>query len=180
MVIAVLINDRTNEEHIKRIRAVFADFQQREASRERSWVCWMLARALGRIQDRESIPIFLACLTDEKREFDFGSPLPPNVFLHNAMTPVHRASVAAALGMIGDPVALPGLLAITEDFYNAMDVRDAAAFAIQEIGRRATTAQRASVPAEFVERLKTVAETYPELYTGKMLSKAHAIWASAE
>jgi len=180
MVIAVLVNNRTSEVHRKRIRAVFADFQQRTASRERSWVCFMLARALGRMQDRESIPSFLACLTDEKREFDFGSPPPPNVFLHHAMTPVHRASVAAALGMIGDPISLPALLTITEDFHNAMDVRDAAAFAIQEIGRRATTAQRASVPIDFVQRLKTVAETCPELYTGKTLSKAHAIWAGGE
>jgi len=180
MVIAVLVNDRTSEDHRTRIRAAFADFQQRAASRERSWVCYMLARALGRLQDRESIPIFLACLTDERREFDFGSPSPPNVFLHNAMTPVHRASAAAALGMIGDPIALPVLLAITEDLYNAMDVRDAAAFAIQEIGRRITPEQKANVPADFVQRLKTVAETYPELYTGKTLSKAHEIWANVK
>jgi HEAT repeat protein len=178
MILAVLVNDRTSAEHRQRIREVFADFQQRDASRERSWTCYMLARALGRLKDKESIPIFLSCLTDEKREFDFGSPPPPNVFLHEAMTPVHRASVAAALGMIGDPVALPVLLAITEDFHNAMDVRDAAAFAIQEIGRTLTPEQKTQVPADFVSRLKTVAETYPELYTGKTLSKAHEIWAS--
>jgi len=70
-------------------------------------------------------------------------------------------------------------LAITEDFHNAMDVREAAAFAIQEIGRTLTPEQRASVPADFVQRLKTVAETYPEMYTGKTLSRAHEIWASA-
>ncbi|MCL2710722.1 MAG: HEAT repeat domain-containing protein [Planctomycetaceae bacterium] len=180
MIIAVLVNDRTSAEHLQQIRDVFADFQKRDASRERSWTCYMLARALGRLKDRESIPIFLTCLTDEKREFDFGSAPPPNVFLHNAMTPVHRASVAAALGMIGDPVALPVLLAIMEDFHNAMDVRDAAAFAIQEIGRKITPEQGAAVPADFVQRLKTVAETYPEMYTGKTLSKAYEIWANVK
>jgi len=177
-VIAVLVNDRTSAEHRLRIREAFANFQQREASRERSWTCYMLARALGRLKDKESIPIFLSCLTDEKREFDFGSDPPPNIFLNNAMTPVHRASVAAALGMIGDPATLPVLLAVTEDFYNMMDVRDAAAFAIQEIGRKITPEKKAEVPKDFVQRLKTLAKTYPESYTGKTLSKAHEIWAN--
>jgi len=176
MVIAVLVHDGTSEEHRQRIRAAFADFQKRDASRERSWTCYMLARALGRLKDKESIPMFLACLTDEKREFDFGSAPPPNVFLNEAMTPVHRASVAAALGMIGEPVALPVLLAITEDFHNMMDVREAAAFAIQEIGRKITPEQKATVPEDFVPRLKTLSATYPELYTGKTLSKAYDIW----
>ena len=179
MVIAVLVQERTSEEHRNRIRAVFADFQKREASRERSWTCYMLARALGRLKDTESIPLLLKCLIEEKREFDFGSPPPPNIFLTNAMTPVHRASAAAALGMIGDPVALPVLLAITEDFNNMMDVRDAAAHAIVEIGRKITAEQKAEVPKDFVGRLKTVAETYPELYPGKTLSRAYEIWATA-
>ena len=179
MVIAVLVHKGTKEEHRNRIRTVFADFQKREASRERSWTCYMLARALGRLKDKESVPLLLACLTDEKREFDFGSPLAPNIFLTNAMTPVHRASAAAALGMIGDPAALPVLLAVTEDFYNMMDVRDAAAFAIQDIGKKITPENRAKVPEDFVKRLKTVAETYPELYPGKALSKAHEIWTKA-
>jgi len=175
MVMMVLAHEGMKDDHLKRIRSVFADFQKRPASRERSWTCYMLARALGRLKDKESIPILLACLTDEKREFDFGSPPPPNIFLTNAMTPVHRASAAAALGMIGDPVALPTLLAITEDFYNMMDVRDAAAYAIQDIGRQLTAENKAKVPGDFVGRLKTVAETYPELYPGKTLSRAHEI-----
>jgi len=176
MVIAVLVNDKTDAAYRQRIREAFAKFQQREASRERSWTCFMLARALGRLKDKESIPIFLASLTEEKREFDFGSAPPPNIFLHEAMTPVHRASVAAALGMIGDPVALPVLLAVAEDFHNAMDVREAAAYAIQEIGRNITPAQQSAVPVDFTQRLKTLATTYPELYTGKTLSKAYEIW----
>ena len=180
MVIAVLVHDKTSEANRKRIRETFANFQKREASRERSWTCFMLARALGRLKDKESIPLFLSCLTDEKREFDFGSAPPPNIFLHEAMTPIHRASVAAALGMMGDPVALPVLLAVTEDFHNAMDVRDAAAFAIQDIGRQITPERKAKVPDGFVERLKTLAQTYPEMYPGKTLSKAYEIWANVK
>ena len=176
-VIAVLVHDRTSEVHRERIRAVFSDFQKREPSRERSWTCYMLARALGRLKDKESIPVFLSCLNDEMREFDFGSAPAPNIFLNEAMTPVHRASVAAALGMIGDPVALPTLLAVTEDFNNMMDVRDAAAAAIMEIGQNLSREEKAAVPREFTQHLKTLAETYPELYTGKTLSRASKVWS---
>ena len=176
-VIAVLVQDRTSDAHRNRIRAAFADFQKREPSRERSWTCYMLARALGRLKDKESIPMLLASLNDEKREFDFGSAPAPNIFLNEAMTPVHRASVAAALGMIGDPVALPTLLAVTEDFNNMMDVRDAAAGAILEIGQSLTRQQKAAVPREFSQQLKALAESYPELYPGKTLSRASKAWS---
>jgi HEAT repeat protein len=176
-VIAVLVQDRTTEAHRQRIRAAFADFQKREPSRERSWTCYMLARALGRLKDKESIPLLLAGLNDEMREFDFGSAPAPNIFLNEAMTPVHRASVAAALGMIGDPAALQTLLAVTEDFNNIMDVRDAAATAIMDIGQNLSRQQKASVPREFVQRLKLLSETYPELYPGKTLSKAYKVWS---
>jgi HEAT repeat protein len=135
----------------------------------------MLARALGRMKDKESIPFLLSALTDEKREFDFGSPPAPSIFLTNAMTPVHRASAAAALGMIGDPVALPALLATAEDFNNMMDVRDAAAVAMMEIGRK-IDAKEVAKYKDFVERLRTAAETYPELYPGKTLHKAYRVW----
>jgi hypothetical protein len=174
--LAVLVQEQMSPEHRQRIRNVFETFRTREASRERSWTCWMLARALGRMKDKESIPLLLSTLNDEKKEFDFGSPPAPNIFLTNAMTPVHRASAAAALGMIGDPIALPTLLATAENFDNMMDVRDAAASAMMNIGRQVDP-KAVSQYKDFVERLKTVAETYPELYPGKTLFKAYRIWA---
>ena len=174
--IAVLVQEQTSSEHRQRIRNAFETFRSREPSRERSWTCYMLARALGRLKDKESIPLLLSALNDEKKEFGFGSPLAPNIFLTNAMTPVHRASAAAALGMIGDPVVLPTLLATAEDFDNMMDVRDAAASAMMGIGQRIDP-KVVSEYKDFVERLKTVAETYPELYPGKTLFKAYKVWA---
>ena len=175
-IIAVLVQEQTSVAHRQRIRSAFETFRSRETSRERSWTCYMLARALGRMNDKESIPFLLSSLNNEKKEFDFGSPPAPNIFLTNAMTPVHRASAAAALGMIGDPVALPTLLATAEDFDNMMDVRDAAAWAMFEIGRKMDS-KSVSERKEFVERLKTVAETYPELYPGKTLFRAYRVWA---
>jgi HEAT repeat protein len=174
--ISVLVDEQTTPEHRARIRNAFESFRSREPSRERSWTCYLLARALGRMKDKESIPFLLSALNDEKREFDFGSPPPPNIFLTHAMTPVHRASAAAALGMIGDPVALPTLLAIAEDFNNMMDVRDAAASAMIDIGRQIDS-QAISAHKEFIDRLKIVSETYPELYPGKTLSRAYKVWS---
>jgi hypothetical protein len=168
--LAVLVREQTKAEHRERIRNVFEVFRKQEPSRERSWTCYMLARALGRMKDKESIPLLLSALNDEKKEFEFGSPSAPNIFLTNAMTPVHRASAAAALGMIGDPVALPSLLAAAENFDNMMDVRDAAATAIIDIGRKIDP-QTMAAHKDFAQRLKTVAETYPELYPGKTLFK---------
>jgi len=178
-IIAVLVQEKTSAEHRERIRNVFEIFRKREASRERSWTCYMLARALGRLKDTESIPFLLSALNDEKKEFDFGSPAPPNIFLTNAMTPVHRASAAAALGMIGDPVALPTLLAVAEDFDNMMDVRDAAASAMIDIRRQIDPTTAADYKG-FIERLKIVSETYPELYPGKTLSRAYKAWSDVE
>ncbi len=177
-ILAVLVHEKTTDAHRQRIRAAFTDFQQRDPSRERSWTCYMLARAMGRLGDKESMPLLLSALTDEKKEFEFGSAAAPNIFLNEAMTPVHRASAAAALGMIGDPAALSALLAVTEDFDNMMDVRDAAAGAIIEIGRRLTPAQRAEMPKTFVQRLKILSQTYPEMYPGKTLSRAYKTWSA--
>jgi HEAT repeat protein len=174
-IIAVLVQKETGADHRQRIRTAFETFRSRKASRERSWTCYMLARSLGRMADKESIPLLLATLNDEMKEFDFGSPSVPNIFLTNAMTPVHRASAAAALGMIGDPAALPTLLATAENFDNMMDVRDAAAWAMLEIGRKVDP-KAVSEHKDFVGRLKAVAENYPELYPGKALFKAYRIW----
>jgi hypothetical protein len=174
-IIAVLVLEETGAEHRQRIRTAFETFRSREASRERSWTCYMLARALGRMKDKESIPFLLSTLNGEMKEFGFGSPPAPNIFLTNAMTPVHRASAAAALGMIGDPVALSSLLATAEDFDNMMDVRDAAAWARSEIGRKIDP-KSVSEHKDFVERLKTAAENYPELYPGKTLFRASRVW----
>ncbi|MGL6225123.1 MAG: hypothetical protein ACRC10_00680 [Thermoguttaceae bacterium] len=169
--IAVLAWDRANEVQKKRIREIFEQFRNKEPSRERSWVCFMLARAIGRLNDDDAIPYLLMSLNDEKREFDFGSAPPPNIFLTEAMTPLHRASTAIALGRIGDPVALETLLKVVNDFENIMDVRDAAAIAIGQIAEQ-TQSKGGLLDPKFVAELEKTALTYPELYPGKSLTES--------
>ncbi len=166
--IMVLAWDTKDEPRKKRIREAFEKFRIQEASRERSWVCFMLARAIGRLDDQEATPYLVAALTDEKKEFDFGSAPPPNIFLNEAMTPVHRAAAASALGRLGDSKSVPILLGVVKDFDNMMDVRDAAAEAIGVIAVKMKVRGEKPDPA-IVRELRETAETYPELYTGKTL-----------
>ncbi|MGL6196510.1 MAG: HEAT repeat domain-containing protein, partial [Thermoguttaceae bacterium] len=166
--VAVLAWDPNNETQKKRIREVYEEFREREPSRERSWVCFMLARAIGRLQDKEAVPYLVSTLKDEKREFDFGSAPPPNIFLTEAMTPIHRATAANALGEIGDVAALETLLDILQDFENIMDVRDAAAVAVGKIADKA--AKRGDeIDPKFIEKFEEITISYPELYTGKTM-----------
>ncbi|HJN17790.1 MAG TPA: HEAT repeat domain-containing protein [Armatimonadota bacterium] len=146
-----------------RIRAAFERFRMREASRERSWTCFFLARALGKLGDGGSVAVLRAALDEDPNEADIGLPDPPNVFLHDAMTPLYRAAAADALGRIGDPSAYPTLLANVNDFGNAMDVRQACARALGGLA-----------DGERLSELRLVADEYPEVITQRTL------WESCE
>ena len=76
------------------------------------------------------MPVLMDILQQDPTEASFGVPAPPNVFLHEAMTPLYRAAVAVELGRIGASAATPVLLSVVADFDNAMDVRQAAARAL--------------------------------------------------
>ena len=141
-----------------RTRAAFERYRAREPSRERSWTCFFLARALGRLRDAASVQVLCAALDDDPTEHEIGIPDPPDVFLHAAMTPLYRAAVADALGRIGDPAAYPTLLRAVTDYTNAMDVRQAAA------GALAGAATAAALP-----ELDKIADEYPEVVTQRTL-----------
>ena len=145
------------------IRAAFERYRVHEPSRERSWTCFFLARALGKLRDEGSVAVLRAALDEDPKEADFGIPEPPNVFLHNAMTPLYRAAAADALGRIGDPQAYSSLVAAVTDYRNAMDVRQAAARAL------GGTARSASLPD-----LEKLADSYPEVVTQTTLWEACA------
>ncbi|MGQ9733078.1 MAG: HEAT repeat domain-containing protein, partial [Candidatus Zipacnadales bacterium] len=153
-------------EEAARIRALFEHYRAQPSSRERSWVCFFLARALGKLRDRESIPILQATLAEEPPEAELGVPNPPNVFLFEVMTPMYRASAAHALGEIGATEAYPTLRAVVSDYRNAMDVRQAAAGAL---GRTAADVGQA-------KEIEELARSYPEVVTQQTLWEA---WAQA-
>ncbi|NCQ33352.1 MAG: hypothetical protein GW802_39060, partial [Armatimonadetes bacterium] len=102
-----------------------------------------------------------ATLEKDPNEAALGIPDPPNVFLHNAMTPLYRAAAADALGRLGARQAVPALLATVSDYGNAMDVRQAAANALCAIAD----------PTSLSELTK-VADSYPEVITQVTLWEA--------
>jgi HEAT repeat protein len=76
------------------------------------------------------VQVLRAALDQDRKEAESGIADPPNVFLHEAMTPCYRAAAADALGRIGDPSGYQSLLAAVTDYANAMDVRQSAARAL--------------------------------------------------
>jgi len=155
-----------NPKYAPRLRAVFDHYRAQPPSRERSWTCFYLARALGKLRDKGSVPSLLAALNDDPTEASFGYETPPNVFLYKAMTPFYRAAAAYALGEIGDAQAVPTLLKVVENFDNAMDVRHAAARALEMLATK--------VDGEDCKRLKALAAEYPEIATRRALLRACA------
>lgn len=144
-----------------RIRDAFDRHRVTASSRTRAWVCFFLARTLGKIGDRGAVDVLLAALADEPTEASYGFETPPNVFIYKARAPFYRAAVADALGRIGDPRSAPILLQIAGDFDNAISVRHAAARAL------GTVCDESSLAA-----LSALADDYPEVATRRALLKA--------
>lgn len=149
-------------EDAHRVRAAFQRHHATEPSRERSWTCFFLARTLGKLRDSESVAELRGVLDNDPKELDMGIPDPPNVFIHNAMTPLYRAAVADALGRIGDPAALPSLAAAVRDYDNAMEVREAAARSLGKL-----------CEPDFLSELRDLATDYPEIATRNALDDAY-------
>ena len=150
-------------EDAPRVRAALKRYRAQPASRKHSWVCFFLARTLGKLRDRGSADALLEALDKDPTELSLGIPNPPNVFIHNAMTPVHRAAAADALGRIGARQAVPSLLAAVGNFDNAMEVRQAAADALRRIADPGSLA-----------KLRKLTEDYPEIATQNTLRAACA------
>jgi HEAT repeat protein len=110
----------------------------------RHWISFYLARTLGQLGAKTSVPTLMAALDEFPAEAASGRPDPlgPGVhFLHNDLTPCWRAASAWALGRIADPAATPSLLRIIDNLENATDTRHAAATAL------ARTARHSDLPA---------------------------------
>jgi len=147
--------------YAERLRAVFDAWRAKPPGRERSWACFFMARALGKMRERSSADSLVAALDQDATEGSFGYEDPPNVFIWKAMTPFYRAAAAYALGELGDPKAVPTLLEAVANFDNAMDTRHAAARALGRI------ADRDSLP-----ELRKLAADYPDFATRRVLLDA--------
>jgi HEAT repeat protein len=139
-------------------------YRKIEPSPEKSWVCFYVARLLGRLGGEDSLRSLKAALTEDKKEVQFGYEDPPNVFVYKARTPFYRAAAAFSLGRIGDPRAVDVLMETVTDFDNAVSVRNAAAESLVRL--------KAHAPRM---KLREIAQSYPEVSTQRLLFKASTI-----
>ncbi len=146
-----------------RIRRTVERYRAMEPSRKRSWVCFYLARCLGKIRDAGSVEMLLSCLSDDATEASFGYEDQPNVFVYKAMTPFYRAAAADSLGRIGDAKAVGTLFDVVKDFDNALSVRHAAARGLAML-----------CGPEHAAQLRTLAADYPEVSVRRAILEAHA------
>ena len=147
--------------YAERFRKVFNRWRAMPPSRPRSWVCFYIARLLGRLGDPKSIDTLVDALEKDATEASFGYEDPPNVFVYKAMTPFYRAAAADALGRIDSPRAVGVLIEVLTDYDNAVSVRNAAAEALLRLSKYA--------PAD---RLAAIADSYPEVSTQRILQEA--------
>jgi HEAT repeat protein len=127
----------------------------------KSWTCFYLARALGKWRDKASADLLIASLRDDPPEASFGLHAPPSAMVYKAITPFYRAAAADALGRIGDCRAVPVLLQVLGNHDNAVDVRHAAARALERVA-----------VATDVVAVAELAETYPEVEAKRWLQRA--------
>jgi HEAT repeat protein len=152
----------------KRYADQFCDVLDRyrkiEPSAEKSWVCFYVARLLGRLGGDDSFRSLTAALTNDKKEAAFGYEDPPNVFVYKARTPFYRAAAAYSLGCIGDPGAVDVLMEVVTDFDNAVSVRNAAAQSLVRL--------KSHTPSR---KLREIAQSYPEVSTQRLLFNACSV-----
>ncbi|MHC4250418.1 MAG: HEAT repeat domain-containing protein, partial [Planctomycetota bacterium] len=150
-------------EYAERIRAVLKAYRAQKPSETRSWVCFMLTRALGRLGDAGSVELFIEMLEKDPTETALGLNPPPTHIIYKAWRPFYRPAAAWSLGELEAREAVPALLKAVRDLDNASSTREQAAAALGKIGDRRTLA-----------KLREIAEDYPEVMTRRALLRSVA------
>jgi HEAT repeat protein len=159
-VLSIVCNDAA---YADRIRAVLLTYRAQKPSETRSWTCFMLTRALGRLGDTASIDLFIEMLVKDPTEASLGLNPPPAHIIYKAWRPFHRPAAAWSLGQLKAKKAVPALLAVLQDLDNASSTREQAAIAL---GRISDTSVRG--------KMREIAEEYPEVTTRRALLEAVA------
>lgn len=148
-----------------RVAGVFTRYRKQtvaaadyRAVRDRAWVCFYLARALGQVRDPDAAAALLACLHEDPPEAASGRTVPPHPMLFLGVTPFYRSAAAYGLGLSGDPRSVDVLLRVVGDSDNALDVRHSAA---QGLFQAAKPEHRAAIAK--------LAAGYPEVTIGRIL-----------
>jgi len=150
-------------EYAERIRAVLQAYRAQQPSETRSWACFMLTRALGRLGDTGSIDLFVEMLEDDPTEASLGLNPPPTHIVYKAWRPFYRPAAAWSLGELRAKKAIPALLKTVRDLDNASSTREQAAAALGKI------ADKSVLP-----EIREIAEDYPELMTRRALLESAA------
>ncbi|MDP6637514.1 MAG: HEAT repeat domain-containing protein [Phycisphaerae bacterium] len=143
------------------IREALVRFRAAPESRKRSWTCFFLTRALSKLRDPGSADALLDVINKDPAEAKLGMNPPPTHIMYKAMKPFYRATAAHALGRIGDAKAADALMKIVQDFDNAPCVRQQAAVALGQICDKT-----------HLDKIKSIAENYPELASQRSLLEA--------
>ena len=143
------------------IREALTRFRAMPESRRRSWTCFFLVRALSKLRDTGSFDALLDVVNKDPAEATLGMNPPPTHIMYKAMKPFYRAGAAHALGRIGDVRAAGALLKLVQNLDNASCVRQCAAVSLGQICDKT-----------YLDKLKSVAEDYPELATRRSLLEA--------
>ncbi len=145
-----------------RIRTVLQAYRVQEPSETRSWVCFMLTRALGRLGDAGSIDLFVEMLQKDPTEAELGLNPPPAHIIYKGWRPFYRPAAAWALGRLKAKQS-ETLLRVVQDLRNASSTREQAAIALGRIGE-----------TSFLPQMLKAAEEYPELTTRRALLESAA------
>ena len=154
-ILSVLCTDRS---YAPRIRSLLKAYHTAEPSETRSWCCFMLIRTLGRLNDQDSISMFISMLESDPTESELGLNPPPAHIIYKGWRPFYRPAAAWALGQLQAKEAAPVLLKTVENLDNASSTREQAALALGTIGEKS-----------ILKQLNVIAEDYPEIMTRRAL-----------
>jgi len=149
--------------YANRIRAVLESYRAQKPSETRSWTCFMLTRALGRLGDTGSIDLFVEMLEKDPTETALGLNPPPTHIIYKAWRPFYRPAAAWSLGELKAKQAVPALMKVVQDLDNASSTREQAAIALGKIADKSVLAE-----------MKKIAEEYPEIMTRRALLESVA------
>ena len=155
-----------------RVSAVYERYRDEESpdgregyagERTRAWVCFYLARYLGRLGGAEATRALQRSLDQLPPELAAGRHIPPHPMAYTGVTPFHRAAAAYSLGRAGGSGGIPILLKVIADLGNAVDVRHSAARGLS-----------LAAGPEHREALARLTADYPEVATRRLLQDACA------
>ena len=155
-----------------RVVAVYERFRDAESpdgrqgyasERTRVWVCFYLARYLGRIGGPGVAQALQRSLDHLPPELAAGGRVPPHPMAYAGITPFHRAAAAYSLGRAGGEDGIAALINVIANLDNAVDVRHSAARGLA----------LAAGPDHRIALTRLVAD-YPEVATRRLLQDACA------